>query len=267
MSLHNDLLKMKGWQAAVDGRIRDIEKGTTETRPAPRFLSSPSWPWYSLRPYLCGGWVDPFSDNEFRRYAPTGTPVDYAGFYDTGQALIFTGAIAWQPDDWWSPETPWNATAAADPLQQGTPPVYKDASQLINITDGYGNGIADVTQNEDFGFPLPYKHALSGTLEFPLSGDKAFTSAKTWTNGRRLDVAPSYRSSSAPYGTIFSFIGLDAPVVDPDGFTHRLPPAADVTYNLTGQIMPYSEQLATPTSFPGYARYQDAYFGVPMILA
>lgn len=56
MSHHNDQLIFKRWAARTEQRIKNIEKGTTETRPAPRFVNPPPGPWLPLGYYLAPHW-------------------------------------------------------------------------------------------------------------------------------------------------------------------------------------------------------------------
>lgn len=268
MSLENDLRVFRASVKDMRDRITSIEKGTTETRPAPRFLSSQAWPWYSLRPYLCGGWVDAFSDSPYRYDAITAgvNPHDQAGFFDTGQALLFTGGIYWDPESWWAAPL-YNSAAVANPLLQGHPEVYKDASQIIGLCDGLGNGVGSTFANDDLGYPLPYVPAERGSSSMILHTGSSyhFGTAERWTDGAHLDITPTYRTSG-PNGIIWSFNsivgGSGYGVVDPNGFTHHGAPAGSCFFNLDGCILRYTAALPVPTGYPTNPRTQDAFFGV-----
>jgi hypothetical protein len=250
-------------------QIRSLQEQMRRLRT--RIPPRQEWPWYSLRPYLCGGWIDAFSDNPYRQFAVADgeDPGDKAGFYDTGQILIFTGTLAWNPEGWW-PTPDWEGDTG-DPVLQGNPEVYKDGGAIIQSVDGLGHTPLTVSADDDLGYPLPYVPSEPGaySLAWPTSDSYHFGSAEPWTDGAHLDVTPTYRESD-PVGTVFVFyslVGNGGHVTDPAGFTHHKPPAGAVAYNLAGSIMRYTTALETPTGYASAPRTQDAYFGVNALTA
>lgn len=233
--------------------------------------SNARWPWYSLRPYLCGGWLDPYSINSDRSDDFDLTPDesgDRCGFFDTGQMLIFTGLLLWDPSsNWTSPPY----VDSGNPARQGNPEVYRDATDVIGASDGFGN--TTVIQDWDRGYPLPYEIGDFGyaLLCLPaISSDMTFFGSSTaWTNGAVYQIAVTHRTISFPLGaelTASTLVGIETngTVVDPDGFTHHGPPDVDTLYSLNGLILRYEHALPIPTGYPGAPRTADAFFGVDL---
>lgn len=229
------------------------------------------WPWYSLRPYLCGGWLDPYSLNPDRSDDFDMTPQesgDRCGFFDTGQALIFTGLLLWNPSyNWTSPPY----IDSGNPLRQGDPEVYRDATALVGRSDGFGN--TTFLQDWDAGYPLPYEIGNFGyqLLCLPaISSDMTFFGSSTpWLNGAVYQIAVTHRTISFPLGAELvasTLVGIETngAVIDPDGFTHHGPPDGDTLYSLNGLILRYQSKLPIPTGYPGAPRTADAFFGVDL---
>jgi hypothetical protein len=228
------------------------------------------WPWYSLRPYLCGGWLDQYSLNPDRSddfaLAPEDAG-DRCGFFDTGQALVFTGLLLWDPSSFWT-SPPY--VDSGNPLLQGSPEVYRDGIDLVSTRDGFGN--SSVVQDWDRGYPLPYE---IGTFGFALLRLPAFSSemsffgsSTSWLNGAWYHAVAERRSSS-PLGvelgpTAIVGVETNGAAIDPAGFTHVGAPDVDTLYSLDGLVLRYESQLPTPTGYPGAPRSADAFFGVDL---
>lgn len=232
------------------------------------------WPWYSLRPYLSGGWMDRFSSHPFRNLDGVLDPADVtdkAGFFDTGQALIFSGNIYWDPDSWYSVD-PYDPGDVADPAKQGDPPIYKDSQYILGIVDGLGKGISEVAEDNDLGLPLPYQipEQGSGVYTLPLSSDKHFATAVGWLNGAVLSFTPLQETGGFVHGfnwNVFHSLvghGTNGDVTDPDGFVHDKMPAATSVVSLNGLIIRYVKKLDLPTGIPGHPRDYDNFIGVDM---
>lgn len=232
------------------------------------------WPWYSLRPYLSGGWYDLFSSHPYRNVDGVLDPsdvTDKAGFFDTGQALIFSGNIYWDPDSWYASD-PYDPDDVADPLQQGNPPVYKDSRYILGHFDGLSKGADEVAENNDLGYPLPYgiPEQGSGVYTLPLASAKHYTSAEGWLNGAVLSFTPLQETGGFVAGfnwnTFHSVVGhgTNGDVTDPDGFVHEKMPANTSVVSLNGLIIRYVYKFSVPTGIPGHPRDFDNFFGVDM---
>ena len=228
------------------------------------------WPWYSLRPYLCGGWLDPYSSNPDRSDDFDLMPQesgDRCGFFDTGQMLVFTGLLLWDPSSLWT-SPPY--IDSSNPLRQGSPQIYRDGVELVSVRDGFGN--TSFVNDWDRGYPLPYE---MGSFHYALMRLPAFStemsffgSLTAWLNGAVYHAAAVPRST-APLGielapTALVGIETNGAVIDPAGFTHPGAPDVDTLYSLDGLVVPYESALPVPTGYSGAPRTADAFFGVDL---
>lgn len=115
-----------------------------------RLRNTGLWPWYSLQPYLCAGWVDPYATVPYRFDLEDGVDAGWhLGFFDTGQTLLFTGVAQWDPQGWWV--TPPRATGDLG----GEPDISFDAVEFIRPQrNAFGTAVA--ADHEDAGRALPY---------------------------------------------------------------------------------------------------------------
>lgn len=233
-----------------------------------------TWPWYSLKPYLAGGWIDPFATNGYRVYPDDGTIVpghpsyrEYtAGFFDTGQALIFTGAVQWEPVGWFpSHEVPWsgwNTMDSAVGLDGGNPPTQYDGFPLITFSDGFLNmgASASYTVDGDVGFPLPYRPTYMLPNNGGATGEHVFIGKQldeVNTNGSiEVQWYPAYTqvngdSTHPADGMIIAYPNVRAGAgefADDNGYTHFGIPEATVL-SIEGNIIPYDTEFV-PTISP-----------------
>lgn len=259
-------------EPTTDEQLRDLQDQVR--RLWTKMPRNTPWPWYSLRPYLCGGWYDPFSTHPFRNVDGVLDPAivgDKAGFFDTGQALIFTGNIYWDPDSWYAVD-PYDPVKVANPALQGDPQIYKDSLYIIGLRDGLAKGFSDVAEDNDLGCPLPYGivEQGSGIYRLPLASAKYYTTAVGWLNGVSLTFTPLQETSGVMAGfnwNTFNSIdghGDEGEVVDPDGFVHDHMPAATSVVSLNGLIIRYVHKFAVPVGIPSHPRDFDNFFGVDM---
>lgn len=205
------------------------------------------WPWYSLESYLCGGWIDPYADNRpfwSDDFDPddSGTNNTAAGFFDTGQALIFTGTVFWDPEGWWI--TPPYASPLFD---DASDPDFKRSHGALEFVIGNRDGLGNVISptSVDSGQYMDYRIAGSEQLmQCP-----AYASSAQWDNG-------FWTGASMMLVAINDINGLkiliDDPIrvgggqiVDPDGNTHYLPPV-NSWWNLAGNTLMLEQAAEDP---------------------
>lgn len=214
--------------ADVVDQIRRMQEEIRQLRIRSRY-----WTWMPLSPYLCGGWIDPLEQPTPYRYetgwAP-GPDTSQAGFFDTGQALVFTGYIGWDPNGWWA--TP----PITGSLIGGVPDVAYDAATLVQAgRDGFGNTVTGV----DAGTRIPWRLSFSQFFELPQYDDSG--NLNTATNGARMRVLAQGDSG----GITLSFITVSqggGRFCDAEGFTHEQPVDSS-QWSLSGMVLKHEGMI------------------------
>lgn len=203
------------------------------------------WIWFPLTEYLCGGWADPYNPSSPFRYDPAHDPMrGSVGFYDTGDLLIFTGTIQWDPEGWWF-APPVNPSAPSG----GDPNINLDAQRFIEpAVDGLSNGLpfsGTVAADQDKGKRLPYRLRFmdASNMLYPEVVQQGGGVAFFWQFGKAQLAATDdeFGITIGPTGGSGTLV-YPRPV-DDQGYKHDGIPAG-FQLSLNGLILPYDPTTA-----------------------
>lgn len=187
------------------------------------------WEWYSLRDYMCAGWIDAYAAEPYRYDDPDGAQA--LGYFDTGHSIVFTGTAMWDPNGWWvTPPVPVGTP------EGGSPDIKYDAQEILR--PGYdafqtfvGHG------HEDAGRAIPYRipNDTLMYLDFPVVHTTA---------------AAVQMVTGLLYGTVsVALFSLPGTVVEGFG------PTGGTNFALGGGVWPYAELLPAPIDSAGFTHY------------
>lgn len=207
--------------------------------------------WYSLGPFFCGGWQDPYCtggptnpgasrpwwDSDF-------SPDDMltgntnAGYWDFGNFLLFTGTIRWAPEEWWV--TPPYPTVSNDTASAGHD-YYKRSHDGYDLCaqgrDGLGNGgLGPALQSPtDAGTYLPYH--MAGNLQLITASSLQTTDYENpgyWTGATTTWIVLNESAGLGIYHQQ-TRVGGGIPL-DPDGNSHYGVPETS-WWSLAGNVI------------------------------
>lgn len=218
-----------------------------------RIARRSNWTWYSLREYLCAGWIDPYADQPYRNTVEDAPQV--LGYFDTGSSIIFTGVAYWDPNGWWAtPPVPVGTPTGGDPdVSLDALEIMRPGYDAFQTFVGHGD--------EDAGRSIPYRIPDDQLLflNFPVvhTSDLALAIGGSATRmmwgsimvGLFSLAGADVEGFGNTGGTNFALLGGDRympeiapPPVDALGFTHYSIPE-NTGIILHGQSFPYDVSI------------------------